>query len=66
MEVFERRMREILSSRGMTITKLSEISGITKATIYCNMRGKNVPNAYTLSKYADALGVSMDWLYGRE
>ena len=66
MDVFGRRLVEAMAMRGMSVKQLYEKSGVARYTIYSYHNRDALPNASTLECLADALDVSMDWLYGRK
>lgn len=59
-----KRLRETREARGLSQTKLSELSGVRAATISEIESGKVVPNLKTAFKLADALGTTVDKLRG--
>jgi len=65
LEQFKRNLRRIISERGTSPRELTAKTGIDYAQIYIYMNpNKNTsPNATTLERLADALGVTMDELY---
>lgn len=46
--------------------KIAEVMGVTEATVSRWVNGKGIPNFEQLIKLADLLGVSLDYLAGRE
>lgn len=72
MAVFCERLGDMIAEKGLTVKELSRLSDIHPHTIYMLLNldtygGKSVshPRADTLLRLADALDVSMDYLYGR-
>ena len=65
MTVYGQRLAEAIAKKNMGIPQLAKISGLSKSTIYSALERDALPNALTLGCLADALGVSMDWLWGR-
>lgn len=60
------KIKELRKEKGYTFTKLSELSGISTGRLSDLATGKrNNPTMDTLIKLADALGVSLDELVGR-
>lgn len=65
MTKYRQRLVEAMTKNGMDIKQLAEKSGISKTNIYSVLEREVIPMAPTLAALADALGVSMDWLWGR-
>lgn len=65
MTIYAQRLAEAMVKNNLDIQRLAEKSGVSKTNIYAVMERKIEPKAHTLAAYADALGVSMDWLWGR-
>ena len=60
------KSKELRKEKGYTFAKLSELSGISTGRLSDLATGKrNNPTMDTLIKLADALGVSLDELVGR-
>lgn len=60
------KIKELRKEKGYTFAKLSELSGISTGRLSDLATGKrNNPTMDTLIKLADALGVSLDELVGR-
>lgn len=51
------QLKRIMSERGMNITELSKLTGITNANISNMIHGKTSPNLDTIERIASALGV---------
>ena len=63
---FQDRLNQLMAEKDMTMKALEIESGLSHYCVYTNVHGQaKSPDAYTLEKIADALGVSMDWLWGR-
>lgn len=62
---FKRNLRKLIQRNGMTVLELSEKSDTLHAQIYNYLNPSKYvsPNATTLERLADALGVTMDELY---
>lgn len=65
-ETFGQRLKEARLKRGMTMDKLAKCSGITREAISHYENDKCGPTLYSATCLADALGVSLDWLTGRD
>jgi transcriptional regulator with XRE-family HTH domain len=65
MTTYSKRLMEAMTEKGYTVRQLSMITGIQTVTIYNALKNGTEPNATTLCSLADALGVTMDWLWGR-
>lgn len=57
---FGLKLQKMIYAKGMTQKKLSEISGITEASISMYIKGRAMPTFYTLDKIAKALKCSVD------
>lgn len=66
MKDFAVRLNKALFMKGIRPIELSEKSGINRGDLSHYIHGDNVPGAAKLAKIADALGVSADWLLGKE
>lgn len=62
---FPGRLKQSRKASGLSQMQLSIKSGIAQNMIWAYESGKRMPSAYTLCRLADALDVSMDYLYGR-
>ena len=67
-QTFTENLKGIMAEKGVTNSKLAEMTGINLRIIY-KYRTKTKtelsdPSAYNLKRLAKALGVSMDDLYG--
>ena len=65
MTKYGQRLVEAMGKTGYSVYDLAEKSGIAKTTIYATIERGTLPSAYTLATLAEALGVTMDWLWGR-
>jgi len=59
------RIREARTSRGLTQVQLADTLKTSQGWLSQWERGARTPSVDWLSRLADALGVSMDWLAGR-
>ena len=64
--VFMQRMKETMQEKGIRQTDLVEKTGIDKGALSSYMNGRYMPNAEKVAKIAKALGVSVDFLLGKE
>ena len=62
--VTAKRLDMALVENVMTQQKLSDLSGVSKASISQYMHGRNIPNSESASKMARVLGVRPEWLMG--
>lgn len=60
------RLRVALLRDGRMATALCRDAGITPHTLRDYLAGKYMPKVDTASRLAAALGVSLDWLMGRD
>jgi len=63
-KVFTERLNNIMQCKGITITRLSETTGLSKNTIGFFVRGERTPNGDSIKWIANDLGVSSDYLLG--
>lgn len=59
------KIREFREAAGMTMTDLAGRMGVNVSTVYRWDIGEDIPSAARLPLLADALGCSIDQLYGR-
>ncbi|MBF7083387.1 helix-turn-helix domain-containing protein [Desulfallas sp. Bu1-1] len=64
-DIFPQRLTKLIKSKNVKVADMSDNLGISKKSIYNFMKGAIYPSAETLSKIADYLGVSIDYLVGR-
>ena len=62
---FSSRLSIAMKNKQLTQKALSELSGIRQVSISEYLNAKTIPNAESLCTIANALEVSMDWLWGR-
>ena len=55
-------IQQILKEKDFTISEISKESGLTRSYIYKVLNGKHSPTIYTLSRFADALEISLSEL----
>ncbi len=70
MNSFQSRLRTAMKMRNMSVNTLSKKSGISSRTIYIYLNPEkyhreSCPGSNNLEAMAEALDVSMDWLWGR-
>ena len=63
--IFANRLREARQRKGWTITKMAEKAGIAANSISGYERGQSEPTLFALVLLADTLGVTTDYLTGR-
>lgn len=51
------QLKRVMSERGINITELAKLTGITNANISNMIHGKTSPNLDTIERIANALGV---------
>ena len=59
-----KRMMEVIYKRGVSIHKLSEVTGIEESTIYKFLQDGRDISSMRLAKLCAYLGVSMDYIMG--
>ena len=65
-KIFKNRLRFAIARTGKTPKEVAAEAGISHFAIYSWLREEKSPNVYCLANVADVLGVSMDWLWGRD
>jgi len=61
------KIRELAAARGVSIERLADLAGISRAMLWRVLNGSSSPTLDTLGKLADALGVgARDLMPGRE
>ena len=60
------RLKEAREKKGLSQRELAQLAVISQPAICQFESGKKCPNADTVEILADILGVSMDYLHGRE
>lgn len=58
------KLRELRKQRGLTQQDLADIVGVSNVSLSNYERGAQMPDIHTLTKIANALGVSTDTLLG--
>ena len=64
--IFANRLREARQRKGWTINQMAEKAGVAANSISGYERGKSEPAMFALTLLAETLGVTTDWLTGRE
>ena len=64
--VFAQRLYELRKKSGYPAYLLSELCGMSHCMVGLYEKGKSMPGARALDALAQALGVSTDYLLGRE
>ena len=60
------RIRELRKAHGWTMKQLGAMIGVAESTVSLYETGKREPDNETIMKLADLMGVSLDYLMGRE
>lgn len=60
---FARRVKAKAAERALSMRELAKVAGVGPQTLTGYLSRGKVPYANTLSKMAEALGVTMDWLW---
>jgi transcriptional regulator with XRE-family HTH domain len=68
VDLFRDRLRKALKNKNIKQIELAEMLGIDKRTVnkWLNAQKKFLPRANTISSIAEALNVSVDYLFGVE
>lgn len=61
-----KELRHIRTDRGLNQTELAQMLGVTQSSVAQWESGSVMPQGVLLPKIADALGCTIDALYGRE
>jgi transcriptional regulator with XRE-family HTH domain len=64
VSIFSDRLQARRKSLGLTLDALAAKAGMSKTGLWQLDTGKSFPDADTLLKLGQALGVSLDWLMG--
>lgn len=64
--IFGERLELICAQRGYTKRELAELLGTYPPCISRYITGQRTPDTNTIVRMADVLGVSIDWLFGRD
>ena len=65
-KIFARRLREAILADDRSTRALAIRAGMHHSQIYTYTNGINIPSIDRAANLADALGVSLDWLMGRD
>lgn len=65
-EMFTQRLAQLLSQRKMKQKDLAVKAGVTEAAMSHYLKGDRVPRASVLTRIANALGTTTDYLMGGE
>ncbi len=63
---YRQALKQHRVSRGLSIYKLSRLTGISKNTLSSWENSKSIPRLPTLFKLADFYGITLDELVGRD
>ena len=66
LDVFVERLKDIMLEKNLNITQLAEIVNIERRTLNSWILKKRTPRIDYLYTIADCLGVTIDYLVGRE
>lgn len=66
LDIFKQRLQEARKKKNYTIKGLALQSGVSATAIYSYENGWRNPSLINATNIADVLGVSLDWLTGRE
>lgn len=65
IEVFGKRLKELRKANGYTIEQFADIVGIAKSSVGYYENAKRLPDIEILTRIADVLNVSADYLIGK-
>ena len=60
--MFGENLKKIMSEKGLSVTKVSQLSGVGKSSISQYLSGKNVPTSERIKVLADAIGCTVEEL----
>lgn len=60
------RIRELRKSKGISLTKLSELTGVSKSYLSCLERNQNNPSIDVLEKISDRLEVNVNYFISNQ
>lgn len=66
LNIFPQRLKELRLKRGLTQQEIADLVHVNRVTYTNWEKGKREPCFVNLVNLADLLGVSLDWLFGRE
>lgn len=66
MNIFGKRLRAERKRKGLTIKDMAQKVGICQNSLSSYERGRNEPSMFILGILAETLGVSMDYLAGKD
>lgn len=66
MKIFTERLNEMLDKRGMTQRELADKIGTTEVSVSRYINGERTPKGPVITKIAQVLNVSTDYLLGNE
>lgn len=66
MSLFVERLKEAMNSKGVRQIDIAKKTGIDRSKISCYIHGRYLPNAEAMSKIAMALGVTPEYLLGKD
>lgn len=60
--MFGENLKKIMSEKGLSVTKVSQLSGVGKSSISQYLSGKNIPTSERIKVLADAIGCTVEEL----
>lgn len=60
--MFSQKLKELMNTKNISATELSDKTGISKSAISQYLSGKNIPRSGKLQKIADVFGVPCEYL----
>lgn len=65
LEIFSKRLKEERERQGMSVRDLADKSGVSDQAIYrYELYADHFPTTFNALRLADALEVTVDWLFG--
>lgn len=64
MDIFIERLQKIINKKDITQRELAKLTGVTEVTISRYLSGERKPRIEIISKIAEVLNVSIDYLLG--
>ena len=65
LETFSKRLKSERERQGLSVRDLADLSGVSDQAIYrYELYADHFPTTFNALRLADALGVTVDWLFG--
>ena len=64
MEIFHQRLREGIYAKGLNISKIARLIGVTQASMHEWVSGKSIPNLTRFKQICEVLEMDANFLLG--